>query len=391
MSNDNHSNIDTNPSPIEFSFDLIEDASRILSNLFQPLSENYCFICQNQEILLKEVFSDFALLPLLIFDKQPVLDKIIEILKSHRNKNHYRAQLIWIDNSDAYFSLVPHIQHNLMGIPYQIALDTLVKSIAMPKVLSLVSNDEKGVKKIINLDTLAEKFQEYAVTVIPVSSEIDDDDSDEYEDVNVTHPLNQVSLTENQNELTSSHKSSQTVQVENLISHIAPSASMSLDNEIEILALDEVWLDKSLEKYSKPLMRGISQYSKNMLARHSDLVIEILAYLPARVTYDVLQYIDQNHSGLSFAYIMEARHHNNIESFIMMDRLIYFFENGLEKELFSPSRIRLIKMLLEPQKEDSDKSHLSYQEVMSLRESASKVHEKFEEFLEIEEEEGDEQ
>lgn len=378
MSDDTHTHSNNDPYSVKipYTYDLLEDASRILIDFFTSLEKEYLFICQNQEIQIKEVFSDFALLSFFIFDKQPLLDKVCEVLNERSGKKIYHSQLKWIENADAYLGFVPDISQNIKPSRYPILLDALIQSVALSKTLSLIENKEAGTRKIINMDSLAEKFQEYAVTIKP---EINDD-----EDIKDNSDLSSSISTKN--------KASQTIKIENLINHITPLASMHAENEMEILNLDEIWLDKSLEQYIKPFMKIIQQSGKNVLLRYSELIVEKLAYLPAQVTYDVLQYIDEHHAGLSFHYIMESRNGENVEDFILMDRLAYFFENGLAKELFSPARSRLIYELVNPENNESEKTHLTYQEVMSLKEKAPLVQDKFVDFfykLELENEDDD--
>lgn len=373
--NDSNINSEFSAVKIPYTYDLVEDASRILTDFFTPLEKEYIFICQDQEIQVKEVFSDFGLLSLLIFDKQPLLNKVCELFNEHSGKNIYHAQLNWIENSDAYLGFVPDIAQNIKPSKYPILLNALVKSIALPKTLSLTVTEETGARKIVNLDVLAENLQSYALTIKPVV-----EDEDDIEDIKENSDLS--------SSVSSDNKTSHSIKIENLISHITPSPSMVIEDDAVILALDEAWLDKKLEKYIPALKAQVEYLSKIKISYHANILTEILAYLPAWVTYEVMKYIDSNHSGLSFQFVMEARQDENAENQIFIDRIKYFFENNLQSKLFAPSRMRLITKLLEDDKNNTQNS-MSYQQIMHLRESALTIDATIRYFLMLENDDDD--
>ena len=71
-------------------------------------------------------------------------------------------------------------------------------------------------------------------------------------------------------------------------------------------------------------------------------------------TYDFMKVIDENFPGLSFHYIMEARHSLTKENLILLYRVSFYFEYLPEKKMFQPMRERLIKGLVADIDENDD-------------------------------------
>ena len=75
-------------------------------------------------------------------------------------------------------------------------------------------------------------------------------------------------------------------------------------------------------------------FETNDLSRHSDNIIKALSSLKMKHTYDFMKVIDENFPGLSFHYIMEARHSLTKENLILLYRVAFYFEYLPEKKMF---------------------------------------------------------
>lgn len=111
----------------------------------------------------------------------------------------------------------------------------------------------------------------------------------------------------------------------------------SLKNIKDFTALD-------LLKHIKKQFKG---YKTSDLSNSSDHIIFLLAQLSKKHTISFFKSIDPTFPGLSFHFVMEARHnYDNKSCALLMLRLSYFIGVFPEKEIFSPMRKRLIHGLL---------------------------------------------
>lgn len=99
-------------------------------------------------------------------------------------------------------------------------------------------------------------------------------------------------------------------------------------------------------------------YSTSDLATYTHDLINLLADLKAKTTYKFMKKVDDLYPGLSFHYIMEARHILSRENALFLYRIAYHMYTQPEKPLFQPMRVRLITGLLFS--ECSEDSQLSF-------------------------------
>lgn len=111
-------------------------------------------------------------------------------------------------------------------------------------------------------------------------------------------------------------------------------------------------------------------FETNDLSRHSDNIIKALSSLKIKHTYNFMKNIDGNFPGLSFRYIMEARHNMTKENLILLYRVAYYLTFEPEQKIFSPIRERLIRGLIADINEDDA-------EIFNFKHNISKLSQTF--------------
>lgn len=124
---------------------------------------------------------------------------------------------------------------------------------------------------------------------------------------------------------------------------------------ISVMEKVEHWVVDDIDAVSKELInigKKMNTTDKSKLAKNSDQLIEIMAYITSGKALRLLNWLDDNHSGLSFQYVMEARQTDDDTGKLLIDRLKTIKTLSLLNKVFSPSRTRLITELLK----DSERS-----------------------------------
>lgn len=88
------------------------------------------------------------------------------------------------------------------------------------------------------------------------------------------------------------------------------------------------------------------KYITGDLSLNTKIIIKLLSTLSAKTTYKFMKQVDSNYPGLSFHYVMEARHDLTKENALFLFRIAYYMVVYPKKELFQPMRTRLIHGLL---------------------------------------------
>lgn len=124
---------------------------------------------------------------------------------------------------------------------------------------------------------------------------------------------------------------------------------------ISVMEKVEHWVVDDIDAVSKELInigKKMNTTDKSKLAKNSDQLIEVMAYITSGKALRLLNWLDDNHSGLSFQYVMEARQTDDDTGKLLIDRLKTIKTLSLLNKVFSPSRTRLITELLK----DSEKN-----------------------------------
>lgn len=97
----------------------------------------------------------------------------------------------------------------------------------------------------------------------------------------------------------------------------------------------------------KEIKMSFKDYKTKDLSTHTHHIINLLSELGKKHTIDFFRTIDSLFPGLSFHFIMEARHtYQNKACELLLLRVSYFIRAFPEKEIFAPMRKRLIHALL---------------------------------------------
>lgn len=121
---------------------------------------------------------------------------------------------------------------------------------------------------------------------------------------------------------------------------------------VEPWILDEVdSVGKELALFGKKLNRA----KTNQLSKHSEEITVIMTYIFSSKSMRLLNWLDENFPGLSFHYVMEARHREEWEpGKLLLDRLKTIKSLQLMNLIFAPMRTRLITGLLDDEDDDED-------------------------------------
>lgn len=113
----------------------------------------------------------------------------------------------------------------------------------------------------------------------------------------------------------------------------------------------EPWVVDDVEIVAKELVdfgKKIGNAKSAQLSKTSEEITLVMAYIFSSKSLRLLNWLDENYPGLSFHYVMEARHQEDWEpGKLLLDRLKTIKTLSLLGLIFSPMRTRLISGLLE--------------------------------------------
>jgi len=122
----------------------------------------------------------------------------------------------------------------------------------------------------------------------------------------------------------------------------------------------EPWVVDDAESVARELIsfgKRLSDANTGQLSRHSDEITLIMTYIFSGKSMRLLNWLDENYPGLSFHYVMEARHREDWEAGkLLLDRLKTIKTLSLLSMIFQPMRTRLISGLLEEDEDEEDDS-----------------------------------
>lgn len=87
-------------------------------------------------------------------------------------------------------------------------------------------------------------------------------------------------------------------------------------------------------------------YTTAEFSSNSAHIVKLLSTLPSKYTTQFIKKIDSLYTGLSFHFVMEARHHFTKENALFLFRIACHFYVKPEDVLFSPTREKLMRGLL---------------------------------------------
>ena len=120
----------------------------------------------------------------------------------------------------------------------------------------------------------------------------------------------------------------------------------------------EPWVVDDVESVARELVefgKKISNAKTGQLSQTSQEVTVIMTYIFSGKSMRLLSWLDENYPGLSFHYVMEARHREDWEpGRLLLDRLKTIKTLSLLSKIFAPMRTRLIAGLLEEDQESDD-------------------------------------
>lgn len=120
----------------------------------------------------------------------------------------------------------------------------------------------------------------------------------------------------------------------------------------------EPWIVDDTESVARELInfgKKLSEVKTSTLSKHSDEITTVMTYIFSGKSMRLLNWIDENFPGLSFHYVMEARHNEDWEAGkLLLDRLKTIKTLSLLGLIFQPMRTRLISGLLEEDDDNED-------------------------------------
>lgn len=118
----------------------------------------------------------------------------------------------------------------------------------------------------------------------------------------------------------------------------------------------EPWVVDDVESVSRELVefgKKISQAKTSKLSDTSEQITIVMTYIFSSKSMRLLNWLDENYPGLSFHYVMGARHKSDWEpGRLLLDRLRTIKTLSLLGQIFSPMRTRLISSLLDEDNEN---------------------------------------
>lgn len=120
----------------------------------------------------------------------------------------------------------------------------------------------------------------------------------------------------------------------------------------------EPWIVDDVESVAKELVnfgKKVSIAKTSQLSRHSEDITVVMTYVFSGKSMRLLNWLDENFPGLSFHYVMEARHREDWEpGKLLLDRLKTIKTLSLMGLIFAPMRTRLISGLLDEDEDDEE-------------------------------------
>lgn len=131
---------------------------------------------------------------------------------------------------------------------------------------------------------------------------------------------------------------------------------LSMMEAVEPWVVDDVeFVAKELISFGRK-MNGVSpEVLTSRLSNKSSDITTIMTYIFSGKSMRLLNWIDDNFPGLSFHYIMEARHREEDDwepGKLLLDRLKTIKTLSLMGLIFAPMRTKLISSLLEDSEDD---------------------------------------
>lgn len=120
----------------------------------------------------------------------------------------------------------------------------------------------------------------------------------------------------------------------------------------------EPWTVDDIESVAKEIVgfgKHLSTAKTIQLSRHYEDITVVMTYIFSGKSMRLLNWLDENFPGLSFHYVMEARHREDWEAGkLLLDRLKTIKTLSLLSQIFAPMRTRLISGLLEDDEEEDE-------------------------------------
>lgn len=120
----------------------------------------------------------------------------------------------------------------------------------------------------------------------------------------------------------------------------------------------EPWTVDDCETVAKEIVnfgKQLSTAKTIKLSRHYEEITVVMTYIFSGKSMRLLNWLDENFPGLSFHYVMEARHREDWEAGrLLLDRLKTIKTLSLLGQIFAPMRTRLISGLLEEDEDEDD-------------------------------------
>lgn len=119
---------------------------------------------------------------------------------------------------------------------------------------------------------------------------------------------------------------------------------LSVMENVEHWVVDDA---QSVSDAISELAKKMDKTSKETLAKLSEELIYLMAYISSGKSLRMVKWMDESHPGLSVHYIMEARQMQEWPpARLMLDRLQTIKSLSLMGRVFAPSRTKLIAALL---------------------------------------------
>lgn len=120
----------------------------------------------------------------------------------------------------------------------------------------------------------------------------------------------------------------------------------------------EPWTVDDIESVAKEIVgfgKNLSTAKTIQLSRHYEDITVVMTYIYSGKSMRLLNWLDENFPGLSFHYVMEARHREDWEAGkLLLDRLKTIKTLSLLSQIFAPMRTRLISGLLEDDEDEEE-------------------------------------
>lgn len=125
---------------------------------------------------------------------------------------------------------------------------------------------------------------------------------------------------------------------------------------LQMMERVEHWTVDDVESVVRELInlgKKISTSDRDSLTSSSESILLVMAYINCGKAMRIMNWLDENHPGLSFHYTLEARQMDDTDAGrLMIDRLRAIKTVQLLSEIFTPSRTRLITEILKEKNEE---------------------------------------